>query len=193
MGTTQPIRTNDEIQKLKEYFLNKGETRNYVLVTMGLNTALRISDLLELSWKDVWNFSRNCFRQHITLTERKTKKNQIVYLNLTCVNALLLLKDDLRDEIAPDFYIFQSRVGDNQHIGRNRAYMLIKKAWNDLGYEGNVSCHSLRKTFGYHAWKNGISPAIIMNIYNHSSMEITKRYLAIEQDDRDNAYRRIEL
>lgn len=193
MGTTQPIRTNDEIQGLKDYFLAKGETRNYVLVTMGLNTALRISDLLELTWKDVWNFSRDCFRQHIMLTEHKTKKNQAVYLNRSCIDALQYLKKELSEEIAPDLYIFQSRVGNNQHIGRNRAYVLIKEAWRDLGYEGNVSCHSLRKTFGYHAWKDGVSPAVIMNIYNHSSMEITKRYLAIEQDDKDDVYRRMEL
>ena len=59
--------------------------------------------------------------------------------------------------------------------------------------EGNISCHSLRKTFGYHAWKHGIQPALIMNLYNHSSMENTKRYLSIDQDERDSVYLNIEL
>ena len=112
MGTTQPIRTNDEIQDLKEYFLNKGETRNYVLVTMGLNTALRISDLLELTWKDVWNFSRNCFRQHIMLTEHKTKKNQAVYLNMACIDALKHYKDEISDEV--DHWL-PSRINEYCH------------------------------------------------------------------------------
>lgn len=193
MGTTQPIRTNDEIERLKEYFIEKGEARNYVLVTMGINTALRISDLLELKWGDVWNFTRNCFYKHITLIEQKTGKRQIIYLNEACEECLSYLKTQLENHIDAGKYIFQSRVGSNRHIGRNRAYTLIKNACHDLGYEGNISCHSLRKTFGYHAWHNGVSPAVIMSIYNHSSMDITKRYLAIEQDDKDEVYRNMVL
>ena len=103
------------------------------------------------------------------------------------------LREKISGEITADSYIFQSRIGNNQHIGRNRAYVLIKKAWSDLGYEGNISCHSLRKSFGYHAWHNGVSPAVIMNIYNHSSMEVTKRYLSIAQDDKDDVYRNMDL
>lgn len=97
----------------------------------------------------------------------------------------------MHEEIQPSEYIFKSRIGRNTHIGRNRAYVIIKEACRCLGYESNLSCHSLRKTFGYHAWKQGVSPAVIMSIYNHSSMEITKRYLSIEQDDKDEVYREI--
>ena len=58
---------------------------------------------------------------------------------------------------------------------------------------GVVSCHSLRKTFGYHAWRQGVPPVLLMNIYNHSSFQVTKRYLGIEQDDRDRIFKNIEL
>ena len=193
MGTTQPIRRSEEIEHLKEYFLNKEEVRNYVLVTMGINTALRISDLLELCWSDVWNYSMNCFKKHLVIEEKKTKKLQIVYLNTACINALRLLREQSRNRVDAEWFLFQSRVGYNRHIGRTRAYSIIKKAWRELGYEGNISCHSLRKTFGYHAWQNGVSPAIIMTIYNHSSMEITKRYLSIDQDDKDQVYQTMIL
>jgi integrase len=193
MGTTQPIRKPEEIEQLKEYFLRKGEVRNYALITMGINTALRISDLLELKWKDVWNFSGNCFRRHMTLWEQKTGKQKVVYLNAACRECLCRLKSRLGNSIDPELYLFQSRVGDNRHIGRNRAYTLIRNAWHELGYEGNVSCHSLRKTFGYHAWRKGVSPAVIMTIYNHSSMDTTKRYLSVEQDEKDDVYRNLVL
>ncbi len=59
MSTTEPIRSKEEIQAFKQYFLNKGQVRNYVLVTMGLNTSLRIGDLLHLRWGDVYDFQKN--------------------------------------------------------------------------------------------------------------------------------------
>lgn len=51
----------------------------------------------------------------------------------------------------------------------------------------------MRKTFGYYAWKYGTQPAVLMDIYNHSSYEITKRYLGIKQDDKDSVFLSINL
>ena len=193
MATTQPIKKLDEIESLKEYFCSKNEIRNYVLIVMGVNTALRISDLLQLKWEDVWDFGNQKFKEHIEIKEQKTKKKTNVYINQNCQVSLNELQKHYNYQIEPQFYIFKSRTGENRPIGRNRAYVIIKKACEELGYEGNLSCHSLRKTFGYHAWKQGTSPAIIMAIYNHSSMEITQRYLSIEQDDKDEVYKNIIL
>lgn len=191
MSAMQPIRKKDEICKLRKFFYDKGELRNYTLVTLGINTALRISDLLQIRWKDVWSFEQGSFKEHMIVTEQKTKKIATIYLNDQCVESLCILKESLQGGIAPEEYIFKSRVGVNNHIGRNRAYMIIREACHSLGYEGHLGCHSLRKTFGYHAWKQGVSPALIMSIYNHSSMDITKRYLSIEQDDKDEVYKNI--
>ena len=51
----------------------------------------------------------------------------------------------------------------------------------------------MRKTFGYYAWKCGTPPAILMDIYNHSSYEITKRYLGIKQDDKDSVFFKVNI
>ena len=84
-------------------------------------------------------------------------------------------------------------MGHNHPIDRTYAFRIIKKAVSDLNLEGSISCHSLRKTFGYHAWKKGIPPALIMSIYNHSSIEITKRYLSIDQDNKDEVFLNMNL
>ena len=81
----------------------------------------------------------------------------------------------------------------NLPISRIQAFRIIKEAGSYFEIPGNISCHSLRKSFGYHAWKEGVSPVVLVEIYNHSSYEITKRYLGIDQDERDKVFENITL
>ena len=78
-------------------------------------------------------------------------------------------------------------------INRVQAYRIIKEAAQAAGLDEYVSCHSLRKPFGYFAWKQGVPPAMLMDIYNHSSYKITRRYLCIEQEDKDDVFMNIKL
>ncbi len=192
MSTSQPLKKKEDIQKLKNYFYNKMEYRNYALITVGLNTALRISDLLHLKWKDVYNEEKQDFYSHIYLTEQKTQKNTIILLNDAVKKALLLYKETMKD-YQSETYIFNSRKSGNKPISRVQAFRIIKDAVDVLGLEEHISCHSLRKTFGYQAWREGTEPALLMTIFNHSSYAITKRYLCIDQDDKDQLFSKINL
>lgn len=192
MQKTQPIKNRKDIQKLKQYYLDRQQIRNYALVTLGMNTSLRIGDLLHLTWKDVYDFSNRSYFRHLNLLEQKTGKNTQIALNREVIYALKQLKKSLSPISAND-YLFKSREGKNRPISRTQAFRIIKQAADELHIEGIISCHSLRKTFGYHAWKKGIPPAVIMTIYNHSSLDVTKRYLSIDQDDKDKVFLEINL
>ena len=192
MGKTQPLKELEQINALKDYFYDRGEFRNYELIVIGLNTSLRISDILSLQWQDVYNFRTGTYRQHISVTEKKTQKTNTVAINPSIIEVLELLQKTEK-QIEPEHFLFVSRKGENRPITRNYAFTLIKNASHTLGFEDNISCHSLRKTFGYQAWKQGVQPALLMSIYNHSSYEITKRYLGISQDERDEVFLKVLL
>ena len=192
MGTTQPIRNKDELTAFRMYYKDiRPNSRNYCLIVMGLNTALRISDLLKLKWDNVYNFEHHVFRSHFLINEQKTGKNNYVTLNYNATDAL---KDYFNERNPNDHeFIFTKNTCRYQPISRTQAYRIVKTAAGRTVQDEHISCHSLRKTFGYHAWKNGTPPALLMDVYNHSSYEITQHYLGIEQDERDEIYLKLEL
>lgn len=196
MSTTKPIKDKTDLETIKNYYLKKEEYRNYLLIIIGLNTALRISDILSLTWKDVYHYSKNRFHNHIYVTEKKTGKRTVIALNQSVIEALkLLINSDAYHQKIPEpkEYIFIGRKNTGMPIDRVQAYRIIKEAASAAGLDEYVSCHSLRKTFGYFAWKQGVPPAMLMDIYNHSSYKITRRYLCIEQEDKDDVFMNIKL
>ena len=192
MGTTLPIKNRRDINKIKEYYLKvKDNPRNYLLIVFGMNTALRISDILNIRWEDIYDISTNTYKEHMVLTEQKTGKGTAVLLNAAVKNALELYRSSLKK--SPTGILFKSNKGYNNPISRQQAFRIIKEAAVYAGCVYGISCHSLRKTFGYYALKKGVSPAVIMKIFNHSSFRVTQRYLGIDQDEKDAAYKLIDL
>ena len=179
------------MKKLAGYFEKKGETRNYVMVVIGYATGLRITDELSLKWGDVYDFEQERFRTHIDITEQKTRKPKQVKINRNAMDALQKLFDLRRKQgpVSAQNYIFSNGRQNENHISRVHAWRLITNAAKTLSIPGHIACHSLRKSLGYYAWKyEHVSEVLIMGIYNHSSFEVTKRYLGIIQDDYDAVY-----
>ena len=193
MSTTQPIRDKESLQKLKNFYkTQKPNPRNYAIIVLGLNTALRISDILSLISEMVYD--HNKVREHIVVKEQKTGKINRILLNREVRKALNLSRHFLVKSAAyktGNPYLFPSPYVSQRPLSRYQVYRMIRNAAESVEIQEKVSCHSLRKTFGYRAWKQGADPIVIMLIYNHSSFDITKRYLCIEQDDKDKIYRSI--
>lgn len=193
MSTTCPIRDGEKLKKFKEYYLTeKPVYRNYALIILGLNTAFRIGDLLNLRWKDVYNERTEQIREHIRVKEQKTGKERVVAVNAAVAEVLGNLRRILHDAEGEQ-YLFPSTRKEGIPLSRSQAFRIIREAAEQTGIEERISCHSLRKTFGYQAWKQGAQPAVLMDIYNHSSYRVTRRYLGIEQDDRDRVYLNVHL
>ena len=87
MGTTQPIRDKDELKNFIAYYeVAHPNIRNYTMIILGLYTALRISDVLNLKWKDVYYFEKDCFLDHLLIHEQKTGKVNEIALNLSLIH-----------------------------------------------------------------------------------------------------------
>ncbi|MCM1038972.1 MAG: tyrosine-type recombinase/integrase [Roseburia sp.] len=193
MSITYPIKNKETLNKFKDYYKDvKPDPRNYTMIIMGLNTAFRIGDLLQIKWQDVVDISQKKFHTHIAMTEQKTGKKRIVAVNTTEQQALSYYLET-HTSAEPADYLFQSKKYKGMPLSRYQAYRIVKEAARYVGLEENIGCHSLRKTFGYHAWQQGTSPVMLMNLYNHSSYQTTKHYLGIEQEEKDNVYLHIEL
>lgn len=183
MNTVQPIRNKEQIEAMKAAL----SPRDRLLFVVGINSGLRISDILNLKVGDIRN------QDVITVREQKTRKAKRFRLNGAIKREFNRYLVSLSHQPTDDEYLFQSRKGTNQPITRHTAYRVLNAAAKKVGITDKIGCHSLRKTFGYHAYKAGVDLSLLQSIFNHSSQAITLRYIGIQQDDIDEVYANIEL
>ncbi|ALF01630.1 integrase [Bacillus thuringiensis] len=180
MNFVQPIRDPEQIQQIKEYLKEKNE-RNYILFVMGINTGLRISDILKLKVGDVQG-------SHISMREMKTGKQKRIQITSSLKRELRWFNEG-RDV---GEYLLKSRKGKNRPIGRSMAYKILKSTAAEFGLD-EIGTHTLRKTYGYHMYMQTKNIALLMEIFNHSSEKVTLRYIGVNQDAMDKAMSRFKI
>ncbi len=175
MNKVEPIRDKNKIREIKNILL-KTSFRNYMLFVLGINTGLRIGDLLSLKVENVRN------KRHIIIKEQKTSKNKQFLINSILRQELNTYIEDMAD----CEYLFQSRIGKNKPLSRFQAYRILSQAGRKSGL-ARIACHSTRKTFGYHHYKKYKDVALLQKLFNHSSPAITLDYIGITQDIIDDS------
>ena len=182
MECVEPIRSKEQINAIKCYLRNHN-LRNYLLFVLGINSGLRISDLLSLTIEDVKKVDR------IILREKKTGKPKDFPLSDTCKDAI---QEYFTNTKIDSNWLFKSQKGDRA-ITRIQAYRVINKAARMTGITEAIGTHTLRKTFGYWAYKNGADITQIQKLLNHSTPAITLAYIGITKDSLDNIYKNLNL
>lgn len=179
MNVVDPIR---DIQKIREIKANLRATnsRDYLLFCMGINLALRASDLLSLKVGDVFDEAHNV-RRYIWIVEKKTGKQKKLFLNSVVEDALLF---HFREQNIPrEQFLFTSKRSGEQ-LDRQALWELVRKWTRSVGLTGRYGTHSLRKTWGYMARVvHHKDLPQIMEKLGHSNQEMTKRYIGITQEE----------
>lgn len=187
MEFVQPIRNLKQIETIKK-LLKAQNLRDYCLFVLGINSGLRISDLLKLKISDV--IEKNKVKDRIRLREIKTSKYKDFPLSDNTKQAIKeYLKTRDYKENEP---LFLSRKNKG-FLMRNQAYKIINDVAKSVGIKEKIGTHTLRKTFGYHAYNNGYDIALIQKLFNHSSLSVTLRYIGITQDEMDDVYLSLDL
>ena len=187
MEFVQPIRNLKQIETIKK-LLKSQNLRDYCLFVLGINSGLRISDLLKLRISDIAENGK--IKDRIRLREKKTNKFKDFPLSTSTKSAL---KDYLKTRnYTEDEPLFMSRKNKG-FLLRQQAYKIINDVAKSVGIKEKIGTHTLRKTFGYHAYNNGYNITLIQKLFNHSSPAVTLRYIGITQDEMDNVYLSLDL
>jgi len=172
----EPIRGLKDIQSIKDIL--KCNPRNYLLFVTGINSGLRVGDLLKLKVKDLIDLK---IGQSITIREGKTNKENIFLVNKEIYKAFQNYLEVIRPD--DDAFLFFSKK-TKMALTIQAVNALTKKWTKSINLKGNYGAHSFRKTYGYILRKEkGVAFEIIAERYNHSNPAVTKRYLGITRDE----------
>ncbi len=196
MKTVEPIREIRTIRIMRSY-LRDQSLRNELLFILGINVGLRISDILKLTFDDVINFKNMNAKEYVIITENKTSKTKKFYIG-SIVSKLIEGYAATLEEVLPHMYVFCSKKSKNKPISRQHAWYILNNAAEMIGlverdHDGKIICgeigtHTMRKTFGYHAYTSGTTIELLMEIFNHSSKLQTLKYIGITEDQKKEVY-----
>lgn len=192
------IKRDEIIRDIQRYFHERGQWRDALYVALAVNMGLRGGDMVALRWRDVLRpDGRFKGPEEAYIYEQKTGKKRYLMMSQDVYRAIESYLDktgivpQLGDETALDYWIFPKHNGRLNyrgqslapHITRVSMGRILQGASKALGVQYRVGTHSLRKTFGYRLYKNGAPVELIQQLLNHSSSQVTLRYIGLTYED----------
>ena len=175
----EPIRNLIDIKAIKK--LLKESPRDLAIFTLGVNTNLRASDLLQITTGQVRNLKP---LDEIVLRETKTGKERRINLNKACIEAIQGLLASRKYQDPEPLFIGKRGLLTVPSVNR-----LVKGWCKAINLPGNYGSHTLRKTWGYHQRVTyGRGTPELMVCFNHSSERQTLEYLCIQPEEIKSIY-----
>ncbi|WP_019241554.1 MULTISPECIES: tyrosine-type recombinase/integrase [Bacillus] len=177
MEYVEALRDIKDINAMKKT-LKKHSERDYVLFVLGINTGLKLTEMLPLQIKDFLN-EKGEFKTFLHL-DFKEGINKEVYLNKQVRIAFQHFVKE--KQLESEDYLFASNK-TRLPISRQQAYRIIHDAAVQVGLKGKFGTNSMRKTFGFHAYKRGVAISLLQKYFHHSSRAETLKYIGISKDE----------
>ncbi len=178
----EPIRSMKDLSKIRK--LLKEKPRDLLLLNLGVNSGLRVQDLLSLRVRQLRNVGLG---DRVVIVERKTKKQNLFLVNKLILSSLRAYFEAF-PEAQDDDFVFKSRKGRNYPLTTYAVTQMVQRWCDSIGLKINAGAHSLRKTF---CWMQrtvyGTSWEQICERLNHASPAITRRYLGIKKEEIERA------
>lgn len=170
----QPIRSLEKLSDMKWSLKKWCGERDYILFLLGVNSGLRVSDMLNLKKDELKG------KKKVWMIEGKTKKKREIHLSgiYEELNAYI-------STLGESEWLFPSRKGDKP-ISRIQAYRQLNKAAEMVDIFEGIGTHTMRKTFGYWHYKQFKDIAELQKILNHSHPQITLDYIGITDEQIEN-------
>lgn len=180
----------NEAMNLIRRLYRDGDYRMSLFIGCGCFFGLRVSDIKSLTWKMILDADR------FELREKKTQKRRLIKINSDFQNHIRLCYEALNIH-DKDEYCFLSRKKVVYSTQRINVLLKEIKIKYRLKVE-NFSCHSLRKAFGRRVFETSGEQAQmalvkLSELFNHSSVQITKIYLGLRQDELLETYDLLEF
>jgi len=188
--TTSDHLAYPEYERLLECLHNDQEYMWEMYARMSFCTACRASDILQFRWKDILGVSS------LTITEQKTGKTRRVPLNTSVQKRFNELYELLGRPDKKDF-VMRGKFED-----KPMTIQCVNQKLKDFKYKyrlkiTNFSTHTFRKTFGRYVYdynNHSAESLLLLNkILNHSSIQVTKTYIGITQEEIDGVFSSIKF
>lgn len=187
MRGCRPLSETEVNTVKKSLEANKYGLRDKALFTLGTKSGFRISELLSLKVKDVWQNGSLVERVTVAKKAMKGQKaSRTVIMNQEAKTALWAYLAPSMPE--SDNYLFKSQKDFNRPLSRVQAYRILKAAYNESRLTGKVATHSMRKTFANNVHeKLGHDIFKTQKALGHSNIKNTVFYLSFKEEEIERA------